>query len=158
MFSRAISVNNHVLQDPSAALDDRGRADVEFVAGHENLSEPDAVGEPKRLTKDVTGIATAAKGRTDGVADVPAYRGEVRRQLMPNRYPADEYAIDLGDQERRRHPARQKVATRPRQFESVQIVRPRSTLRSVQQEFEAIARQLPLSPFRFLLIIDLQWP
>jgi len=48
-------------------------------------------------------VTAVAVGRTHGVADVTTHPCQPVVELVSNRCPADEPAVDLGDEKRRRH-------------------------------------------------------
>ena len=119
---------------PAAALDDRRRPDVVVVARDEHTVDADGTG-------DAPGSGAGSRSRsprrrcsaTHGVADVPALPGEELVELMTDRRPADEHAVDVGDEERRRHEPVGHLDTSPLGVDRAAGTRPKSSPGGVAQ-------------------------
>jgi len=75
---------------------------------------------------------------------------------VPNRNPADDLPLSLGNKKRRRHPALREVNAKSLALQPPAVDRPCRPLVQLEKEVEAVLRELLMCPQGLLLVREAQ--
>jgi hypothetical protein len=149
---------NDGIQLPAAGLDNRNRADVVIVAGHQHPVDSVGPGDDQALPENLGRVAAPPVPRKDAIAYVAAFSFEKVVESVADGGPADDLPGDVGYQERPGNPAMPQADTHPLLFQRLEVRIPRHSRLKAQAEAETLGPHHTAGCPERSLIIGPQWP